>query len=121
MNSKEKGRFGERAAAQYLTEHGYHIRERNFRSRHGEIDLVADDGETLVFVEVKSRAGSRPAEAVNFTKQQRFIFTARYYLARTPTKLKTRLDIVEVFFIEADGEMRVLKINHIENAFGVRR
>ncbi|HWP79500.1 MAG TPA: YraN family protein [Candidatus Acidoferrum sp.] len=121
MNTKEKGRFGERAAAQYLTEHGYHIRERNFRSRHGEIDLVADDGETLIFVEVKARAGARPAEAVNYTKQRRFIFTARYYLAKTPTKLKTRLDIVEVFFTEAQNELRVLKINHIENAFGAGR
>ena len=120
MNTMKKGRFGERAAAKYLAEHGYYVRQRNFKTKYGEIDIIVDDGETLVFVEVKARAGSRPASAVTYTKQQKIVLTARHYLAKTPTALKTRLDIIEVFMTTIDSEFRVLKINHIENAFGAR-
>jgi putative endonuclease len=77
------GTAGEVAAARYLTERGYHVLERNFRCRGGEIDLIALDGGTLVFVEVKLRrslARGSPLEAVTAVKQARVRKAAQQYL-----------------------------------------
>ncbi|HKW44533.1 MAG TPA: YraN family protein [Candidatus Eremiobacteraceae bacterium] len=78
-----EGTAGEAAAARYLTERGYHVLERNFRCRGGEIDLIALDGGTLVFVEVKLRrtlARGTPLEAVTAVKQARVRKAAQQYL-----------------------------------------
>lgn len=67
------GRIGEIKAARYLKKQGMKILERNFRSLRGEVDIVAEDGDTLVFVEVKSRSSEtygQPAEAVTAFKQR---------------------------------------------------
>ena len=77
------GRTGEHMAAETLIEQGYRILERNFRCRHGEIDLVAEHQQDLVFVEVKTRRGDifgRPEEAVNLHKQRKLVEVATYYL-----------------------------------------
>ncbi|HLZ58493.1 MAG TPA: YraN family protein [Ktedonosporobacter sp.] len=77
------GRTGERLAAEKLVSCGYHILERNFRCRYGEIDLVAEHNDDLVFVEVKTRRGEaygRPEEAVTLRKQRKIIEVASYYL-----------------------------------------
>ena len=83
MNKREIGSGYEEMAAAYLVEQGYTILERNFRDRFGEIDIIAAEGSTLVFVEVKYRRGGEcgdPAEAVTAEKQRRIRRTAQYYL-----------------------------------------
>jgi putative endonuclease len=79
------GRAGEDIACEALRGLGYSIVERRFRTRRGEIDIVARDGETLVFVEVKGRdgvSGCTPAEAVTSQKRRRLMLVALEYLAR---------------------------------------
>lgn len=83
MNHKTLGAEGEKMAVAYLAARGYRIRECNFRCRLGEIDLVAEEGGTLVFVEVKTRRSRRfglPKEAVTPAKQARLRRIAEYYL-----------------------------------------
>ncbi|MDP9485252.1 MAG: YraN family protein, partial [Actinomycetota bacterium] len=72
MSRRSSGEWGERLALRYLVERGYELIERNYRTRHGEIDLVMRQGTTLVFVEVKLRRGTGfggPLEAVTTRKQ----------------------------------------------------
>ena len=94
------GERGEEAAARHLLSLGYIILERRFRTRAGEIDLVARDGDTLVFVEVKARtslACGRPAEAVDGRKRGRIVRAASLYLARHGGgEAPCRFDVVEV-------------------------
>lgn len=78
-----KGRKGEDLAADFLASRGCRLVERNFRCAAGEIDLIVRDGEALVFVEVKSRCGSRfglPQESVSIAKQRRLTRLALWYL-----------------------------------------
>ncbi|NTV52425.1 MAG: YraN family protein [Candidatus Firestonebacteria bacterium] len=80
-----KGKVAEDQAVFYLQKQGYKIVERNFSVRGGEIDIIAWEGKTLCFVEVKSRGSADygyPAEAVNRRKQQRLICAAQLYLLR---------------------------------------
>lgn len=74
MNNIQIGNIGEEAAADYLCKEGYVILERNYRRSIGEIDIIANNKETLVFVEVKTRSNTRygfPAEAVHYHKRQK--------------------------------------------------
>jgi putative endonuclease len=80
----DTGKRGEAIAAAYLERMGYVVLERNYRCRFGEIDIVARDGTTVCFVEVKSRRSARygdPQLAVHAKKQEKMIRTARHYLA----------------------------------------
>jgi putative endonuclease len=94
------GLRAEEAAAAYLAERGYEIRARRFRVRAGEIDIVANDGEVLVFVEVKARATrgfGMPAERVNGPKRSRIARAAAAYLASTGQHDRVcRFDVVEL-------------------------
>lgn len=94
------GRAGEEAAARYLTALGYRVVERNVRFRIGEIDLVAEEGESLVFVEVKTRTGSgfgEAAEAVTVHKQRQLVRLAEVYLAGRDWQSRLcRFDVVTV-------------------------
>ncbi|WP_069801871.1 YraN family protein [Thermogemmatispora onikobensis] len=94
------GRAGERLAALTLHQRGYHIHERNFRCRAGEVDLVASDGEELVFVEVKTRRGSnwgRPEEALTPRKRRKLIEVASYYLEQHEAYGRPwRIDVVAI-------------------------
>ncbi|MBS4030978.1 MAG: YraN family protein [Clostridiales bacterium] len=94
------GRQGEELAAAYLVDKGYQILVRNWRCRHGEIDLVAMDGKTMVFIEVKTRRTVRlglPAEAVDIRKQERLRSLARRYIYETgQTAGAYRFDVVAV-------------------------
>lgn len=84
-NTRAVGADYELKAAQYLETLGYQVIGRNFRCRTGEIDLIARDGEYLVFVEVKYRSGGQmgePLEAVGIRKQQKICRTASYYCLR---------------------------------------
>ncbi len=95
--SLERGKRGEKQAADFLRGHGYQIIEENYRWRGGEIDLIARDGDFLVFVEVKARSSEAfglPEEFVNVQKQHKLIRTAQRYLLQHPTKLPVRFDVV---------------------------
>ena len=107
------GRTGERLAAETLIEQGYHILERNFRCRHGEIDLVAEDQHDLVFVEVKTRRGNlygRPEEAVTWHKQRKLVEVATYYLdLHACPDRPWRIDVVAVQLIRI-GKLEEIRI-----------
>jgi putative endonuclease len=113
------GREGEQIAAAHLERKGLRILARGFRTRTGEIDLVADDGGVLVFVEVKSRSGlgcGRPAEAVDARKRGRMLRAAQFWLARNGAgDAPCRFDVVEVL-APAGAPARV---HHIPDAFQV--
>lgn len=98
------GRAGEKAARAHLRALGFAILETGYRSRFGEIDIVARDGETLVFVEVKARraaAFGRPEDAVTWTKRRRLSRMAREYLARHGLgEPACRFDVVSVVYDE---------------------
>jgi putative endonuclease len=110
------GRRGERAAEKYLRREGYRIVARNFRAAGAEIDLVAMDDETLVFVEVKtrrSRDSGAPEEAVDERKQKQIRRAAEMFAARYRAEDVTmRFDIVAV-----DASGKRLEIEHLRDAF----
>lgn len=101
MQSYQNGRDGEAIAKKYLEQNGYIIIEQNYRSQQGEVDLIARDGECLVFVEVKSysfRCLGSPAGAVNKNKRQSIIHAARTYLYKNGIKdINCRFDVVTLY------------------------
>lgn len=112
------GDFGEEAVCKFLSDRGFVISERNYRTKFGEIDIIVRDGSCLAFVEVKTRKSNRfgePAEYVNAQKQEKIIKTAMYYLNGRDVEM--RFDVAEVFYAETASGPIVTKINYIENAF----
>ena len=113
------GAWGEKTAAQYLKKKRYKILFTGYRSRFGEIDIIAANKEYLVFVEVKLRKSDTFALAREFVdsyKQDRLRTTAEMFLAEHPTQLQPRFDVIEVY--APQGLQTVSpKINHIEDAF----
>ncbi|MHB9036747.1 MAG: YraN family protein [Armatimonadota bacterium] len=111
------GRSAEILAASELGARGYRIVASNYRCRYGEIDIIARDGDCLVFVEVRCRRSSEygsPAESVTPAKQQKLIITARRYLHDSGLgDCECRFDVVEVTSV--NGKLRVSDI--IRNAF----
>jgi putative endonuclease len=110
--NKILGSAGEKQVEKYLQKKGYKILKRNYRTPFGEADLMALDGEDVVFIEVKTRTDdaffSTPAEAVTKQKQRRYRNIARYYLGRTGADVAVRFDVIEVI-----GQ----SFNHIVGAF----
>lgn len=107
------GRTGERLAAEMLTREGYSILERNFRCLYGEIDLIAEDGQDLVFIEVKTRRGvayGRPEEAVTLRKQRKVVQVATYYLdMHAYADRSWRIDVVAVQMSTA-GKLEEIRV-----------
>ncbi len=119
-----KGRRGETIACDYLLREGYTIIYRNYRAAHGEIDIVAADGQYLVFVEVKARKSGqssrygRPADAVNTAKKIHLTSAAEQYLREHPTDLRPRFDIIEVYTDINLGDAGVAaEVKHFKGAF----
>jgi putative endonuclease len=109
-----RGESAELLAASFLCSHGLEISERNYRCRFGEIDLIARDGTTLVFVEVRQRQSEHfggAAESITAAKRTRLIAAARHYLARRRSIPPCRFDVVLI-----RGEPP--RIEWIRNAFG---
>jgi len=110
------GSGGERAAADFLVGRGYHILERNFRCRGGEIDLIALDGSILVFVEVKVRrtlSRGAPIEAVTAVKQARVRRAAQEYLTFCGRVFQQlRFDVISVMKTAKNTD-----ITHLKAAF----
>jgi putative endonuclease len=110
------GKLNENLAVNYLKRQGCRIVERNFRTARGEIDIIARDGDTLVFVEVKarrSRSRGSPKEAVTPEKQRRISLAALQYLKTAPSPLnRARFDVVAIL-----TEAGPAQIEWIRNAF----
>lgn len=110
MNQRSTGTYYEKEAADYLRQQGYEILTMNYRCRIGEIDIIARDGEYLVFAEVKYRKRNdrgNPEEAVNYKKQRTISKVAAFYLMKECKTLDVscRFDVVSVL----DGDIRVIK------------
>lgn len=118
FSTKTIGDKGEEYAVKYLKRNMYSILARNYRKRYGEIDIIAENKEYIIFVEVKTRgtnAIARPCEAVDAYKQSRIIKTAAAFLSENDLDKMCRFDVCEVY-INCDN-LRLIKINYIENAF----
>jgi putative endonuclease len=114
--NRRRGQAGEDAAADYLLSEGYELLARNYRCEAGEIDIIAKKDGCVVFAEVKARSSDRfgrPAEAVDFRKQERIRRTALYYLSEKGWMDSASLsfDVVEVYLA------REVAVRHIKNAF----
>lgn len=113
-----KGKIGEEIAAGFLIKEGYKVLERNFRCPLGEIDIVALDSGTLVFVEVKTRSSNSfglPEEAVNHRKQHQMAKVAQLYIARKKLfNNPARFDVVAVTISNGKEEVRLIR-----NAFDI--
>lgn len=100
MHNRELGRLGEEIASKYILDHGYVILQKNYRTKIGEIDIVARDGNYIVFIEVKARRSTSfgfPREAVDKNKQAKIKDVAVFYLQQNKKhNFHIRFDVVEV-------------------------
>lgn len=109
------GIYGEELVCEYLQENNYHIKDRNFYNRQGEIDIIAYDktSKEIVFVEVKTRTNTKyikPVEAVNGKKQIHIIKVAKHYLyIKKLENAAVRFDVIEVYLNKKN-----IKINHLK-------
>ncbi len=114
---QQTGQRGEDIAARYFAANGYAIVTRNWRCPTGELDLIAEKDNTLVFVEVRTRRSSRygsPEESITPAKQARLIELAHTYMQQMqPPHPAWRIDVVAIWLRRGDPH-----INHIENAVG---
>ena len=117
MNRQEVGKLGEKAARKFLKKRGYRIRETGFRCHHGEIDIIAQKKDYLVFVEVRTRSNldfGTPEESITQAKKEKLIASALTY-----TSIHQNLSPVwriDVVAIELNEKGKPRRIEHIENA-----
>lgn len=113
MDNKKKGNIGEEIAKSYLINKGFSLLESNYYRSSGEIDIIAKDNNTIVFVEVKYRKSIKngsPLEAINEKKKTKIINTAYHYITENNINENMRFDVIGI--LNKD-------ITHIINAFGV--
>ncbi len=119
MDSREIGALGEKIAAEYLTRLGYVIRERNFRLREGEIDIIAEKDDFLVFIEVRTRRSlsfGTPEESVTAKKKERLIALTQAYMEdREDLPSSWRIDVMA---LELGPKGQISRLEIIENAIG---
>ncbi len=111
------GKEGEELALRFLKKQGYRIIGKNYRTPFGEIDIIADDGGVLVFVEVKTRSGDAfgsPFEAVDRRKRDKIKNVALSYMKRIRKEPPARFDVLSI-----DVDEGRKKIDHIKDAFEV--
>lgn len=112
------GLIGEQLAVNYIRDNGYSIMDRNYRTRLGELDIIAKKDNIIVFIEVKTRTSNTygmPSEAVTYRKQKTIQRLSQQYILHrklNDTCLNYRFDVIEVKVID-----KKYKIDHIENAF----
>ena len=119
QESRLLGRWGEDRAAEFLRSKGFTLRAANWKCRFGELDLVADDGTYLCFVEVKLRktgAFGSPGEFVDRRKQEKLRTAALLYLSEHPTDLQPRFDVIEIYAPRGQNTQNP-EVQHWENAF----
>lgn len=115
---KPLGSEGEDLAVRFLQKKGYRIVARNYKTPVGEIDIIARDGDTIVFIEVKTRTDisfGYPFEAVNKRKRQKMKNLALLYLKRQGKESPVRFDVLSIFCMD-NGKK---DIEHIKDAFEV--
>ena len=114
---RDLGDFGERVAAAHLEAKGYRVRARNFRTREGEIDIIAEGEGVLVFVEVRTRRGGShgtAAESVTARKAAHLLAVAQAYAQANPDcPAEQRIDVIT---LELAPDGRVVSVEHIEGA-----
>ena len=118
MDSNLLGSFGEAKAAEYLRKKGWRVVGMNYRTRFGEIDVIAEKGRYLVFAEVKLRKDASHGSGREFVterKQKKLILAAESYLQTHPTELQPRFDVIEIYAPE--GASGKVSLTHLENAF----
>ena len=116
MDKKELGNKGENFAAEYYKKLGFDIVKQNYTCLGGEIDIIAENEEYILFIEVKTRSDNsfyQPSEAVDYQKQKRLTVAAVKYLAETGSEKRSQFDIFEVYA----HNNRIFKVRRIENAF----
>lgn len=122
QNKVQFGRRGEALIAERLKQNGFFIAAMNYKSPHGEIDIIAENQKFVVFVEVKTRTGfseTLPREAVTKQKQQHILYTAKHYLFRSHSRLIPRFDVAEVI-LPAPQDWAHATVRYFENAFGAK-
>lgn len=110
----ELGKWGEDVAADYLVRHGYSIVERNWTFGHKEVDIIATNGQMLLFIEVKTRRNDNygnPYQAVDWKKQRNLMKAMRHYVSVNKVSMPVRFDIVSVI-----GEPECYRVEQYENA-----
>ncbi|HLF20511.1 MAG TPA: YraN family protein [Bacteroidota bacterium] len=116
LSKRQRGNVGEELAAKFLIKKGYKILERNYRFEHGEIDLVAEDGDELVFVEVKSRKSKsfgEPEDAITEKKEGHVRDAAEGYLFEKSIENRMcRFDVIAIEFHNGVADIR-----HTKDAF----
>ncbi|MBQ4120065.1 MAG: YraN family protein [Clostridia bacterium] len=120
MNIGKVGETGENKVASFLRKRGYAIVKRNFQCRYGEIDIIAENDEYIIFVEVKTRKQNSlvsGVEAVNAFKQRRITLTANDYIVKTECQKQSRFDVALVTVYERSDETLGYKLKYIENAW----
>jgi putative endonuclease len=119
MDRQELGRLGETMACDFLKKQGYKIVNHNYRVRGGEIDIVAEDGDMIVFVEVKTRISrffGYPEEAINKRKQHKLAMTAECYLAAH--KLYEKDYRIDAVGIEVGQDGQLINLRHEKDIVG---
>lgn len=114
------GQLGEELTAEYLRKQGYIIVKKNYRDRFGEIDIIAENHTTLVFVEVKTRTQGALVsgmEAIDYHKQKRIKTTAISFAKRLKLPLNLRFDVCEVTLIPKENGLVEPKLHYIPEAF----
>lgn len=120
MNIGFIGKSGEDRVAAFLRSKGYKVVKRNYSCRFGEIDIIAEKGEYIVFVEVKTRKTNSlvsGSDAVDIRKQQRIMLTAQDYIIKTECELQPRFDVAVVTVIKNPDGRDTYNLNYITNAF----
>ena len=118
MDNINIGKYGEGLACKYLESKGYKIKERNYRTFLGEIDIVCEYKKNIIFVEVKTRRSDKfgyPEEAINFSKQRKIIKNALCYLAKY--HLWGENCCFDVILVRISKDKDIKSIKHIRNAF----
>jgi putative endonuclease len=114
-NSQKLGRDAEKAARDYLEQNGYNVLETNWRFRKYELDIIAKEGETMVFIEVKARSTDEfgePEIFVNRKKQRFMVAAADFYIQERDIPLESRFDVIALLPINDS-----FTIKHIKDAF----
>ena len=123
--NKSIGDFGEDLAVKYFRKNGFKIIGRNVHEGKFEIDIIAENKNSIVFAEVKTRCVEKSGDiffnacaalAVDQEKQKRTVSAARSYLSKYPHDKEIRFDVIEIY-LKKDSPKKLIEINHIENAF----
>ena len=120
MNIGKTGISGEDRVANFLRKKGAVIVKRNYSCRFGEIDIIAEYNEYILFVEVKTRKNDSlisGLEAVDAHKRERIVLTAKDYISKTKTSLQPRFDVACVTVLENEKGVTEYKLKYIKNAF----